>query len=434
MKARLVRREAAEGRRQEREEKRQRRRLHRAERRARRASASRLSDPDPGSTAPMEPAPPGSRALAHQLASAGVLRSPAWRRAVERVPRDLFLPRFYEGDGERGVDYHLVDGANPDRWERWMAQVYDPEQWLVTGYDPRSLRPTSSAPMPRTVVAMLEALDVQPGQRVLEIGTGSGYTTALLCERLGSEMVTTVEIGEEPVDRAGRRLRMAGYTPTLVAGDGVDGHSAGAPYDRVTATGRTARVPASWVDQTRAGGLVIAVTPGGVVRLVCAGDGSAAGRLLGDDAGFLPMRGHSPAHLSWDELRALVRGPGETRPAFSGTWSMLVGEEITAFWPLALLRFLPHADRFFVAPGRMALVALDDRSWIVVDVDAQHVTQGGPRRLWDRLEGLYHELDGQGRPSRDRLGLTVRGDGGHCVWLDDPDSPHRWELEQCPPR
>jgi hypothetical protein len=116
-------------------------------------------------TTRMEPTPPWSRALANQLARAGVLRSEAWRRAVERVPRDLFLPRFYEGDCERGVGYRLVDGSNPDQRERWIAAVYDPGESLVTGYDPRSLRPTGSATMPRTVVAMLEALDVEPGQR-----------------------------------------------------------------------------------------------------------------------------------------------------------------------------------------------------------------------------------------------------------------------------
>jgi protein-L-isoaspartate O-methyltransferase len=391
------------------------------------ASSGWASDTVP--TTRMEPTPPRSRVLAHQLTRAGVLRSEAWRRAVERVPRDLFLPRFYEGDCERGVGYRLVDGSNPDQRERWIATVYDPGESLVTGYDPRSLRPTGSAVMPRTVVAMLEALDVEPGQRVLEIGTGSGYSAALLCERLGSERVTTVEIQVEMVARARRRLRRAGYTPTLVVGDGVDGHAAGAPYDRVIATCRTARVPASWLEQTRAGGVVVAVTPGGVVRLVRAGDGSASGRLGPDDAGFLPMRDHSPAHVSWDELRALIHDLAESHPAFAGTWPMLVGDEITAFWPLALLRFLSHADRFFVAPGRMALVALDDRSWIVVDVEPRRVTQGGPRRLWDLLEALYRDLDGRRRPSRERLGVTVRADGSHCVWLDEPASEHRWELE-----
>jgi protein-L-isoaspartate O-methyltransferase len=384
---------------------------------------------DTMSTVPTDPTAPRSRALAHHLASTGVLRSRAWRRAVERVPRDLFVPRFHEGDCERGIEYRLVDGTDPDQRERWITKVYDAGESLVTEYDRRTLRPTTSATMPRIVVAMLEALDVEPDHRVLEIGTGSGYSTALLCERLGSERVTTVDIGEEVVDRAWRRLRLAGYTPTLIVADGVHGHPPGAPYDRLIATCRTARVPASWVEQTRAGGVLVAVTPGGVVRLVRAGDGSATGRFLADDdAGFMPMQCHAPAHLARDEMLALVHGQGESRPVSPGTWPMLVGEEITAFWPLALLRLMPHADRLFVGPGRMAMVDLGDRSWILVDVDGERVTQGGPRRLWDLLEALYRELDERGRPSGDRLGLTRHADGSQCVWLDDPGSERRWEL------
>lgn len=154
-----------------------------------------------------------SRALAAELSASGALRTAAWRHAVERVPRDLFVPRFYRGDCERGIDYELVDGARPDHHQRWLSSVYSPDASLVTAYDPRTLYPTTSATMPRIVVAMLEALAVEPGQRVLEIGTGSGYSTALLCERLGSEHVTTVDIGQRVVELARRRLREAGYTP-----------------------------------------------------------------------------------------------------------------------------------------------------------------------------------------------------------------------------
>jgi protein-L-isoaspartate O-methyltransferase len=80
----------------------------------------------------------------------------------------------------------------------------------------RPLRPTvemtytSSSTLPSLVLEMLEELDVAEGHRVLEIGTGSGYNAALLCQRLGSELVTSVDIDPELVDLARERLAANG--------------------------------------------------------------------------------------------------------------------------------------------------------------------------------------------------------------------------------
>ncbi len=366
--------------------------------------------------------------LAGELEAAGIVRSAVWREAVEVVPREVFVPRFFVGDAEHGTPYELVEGSNPDQRERWATLVHDAGTSLVTEYDPRTLYPTSSATMPRIVVEMLEALDVGPGHRVLEIGTGSGYSAALLCERVGSENVTTVDIGDEVVELARERLGAAGYGPAVIAADGFEGHPPGAPYDRLISTCTAQRVPRPWVEQTRAGGLMVMALPGGVVRLARAGDGSASGRFHPGDFGFMSMRGHAPAHLAGDELAALAGGPGESRPAIAGTWAMLEGREIPAFWPLALLRLMPFVDRFLGAPGEILMVARDDRSWIRIEAAAERVTQGGPRPLWDLLETLYHDLEERGRPGRERLGITVRADGRQWVWLDDAGSESRWEL------
>jgi hypothetical protein len=67
-------------------------------------------------------------------------------------------------------------------------------------------------------------------------------------------------------------------------------------------------------------------------------------------------------------------------------------------------------------------------SWVRFEREARQVVQGGPRRLWDEIEGRYEEWCRVGGPDRTRFGLTVSPDGGHTLWLDDPSSNHRWDV------
>lgn len=79
---------------------------------------------------------------------------------------------------------------------------------------------------------MLEALDIQEGQRILEIGTDTGYNAALLGHRLGDDNVFSVDIDPELIDTARRRLADIGRHPHLAAGNGAEGwrgHGEGMP-------------------------------------------------------------------------------------------------------------------------------------------------------------------------------------------------------------
>lgn len=147
------------------------------------------------------------------------------------------MPRFYrrvEGPDYGSDAYEPVDGASTEQHDAWLAHLYG-DHALVTRYgaDPPH-QPASSSSQPTIMARMLEALEVAPGDRVLEIatGTGTGYNAALLCERLGSEQVTTVDIDASLVEAASERLRLAGYIPTVAVTDGADGYPAGAPHDR----------------------------------------------------------------------------------------------------------------------------------------------------------------------------------------------------------
>jgi protein-L-isoaspartate O-methyltransferase len=213
-------------------------------------------------------------------------RSPWIRQAVEALPRHEFAPdRLWRWDGHT---YILVDrGTEPDQW---ATEVYgSPDAAAVTQVT--GGLPTSSLSCQGVVVDMLDCLLLDPGHRVLELGTGTGWNAALLAHRTGPGRVTSVEADEDLVRNARARLKAAGAAVGLQAGDGGRGRPDGAPYDRVIATYAVERVPWAWVAQTRPGGRI--VTPWGRlghVALTVAGDGrSANGRVQGL-AQFMPDR------------------------------------------------------------------------------------------------------------------------------------------------
>jgi protein-L-isoaspartate(D-aspartate) O-methyltransferase (PCMT) len=95
--------------------------------------------------------------------------------------------------------------------------------------------------MPTVMAGMLEALDLQPGHRVLEIGTG--YHAALLCQRVGAHNVVSVELDPALADAARRALAELGLRPRVHVGDGAAGLAAAAPFDRIIATASTDHIP-----------------------------------------------------------------------------------------------------------------------------------------------------------------------------------------------
>jgi protein-L-isoaspartate(D-aspartate) O-methyltransferase len=112
---------------------------------------------------------------------------------------------------------------------------------------------------PRTIATMLDLLRVEPGQHILEIGTGSGYSTALLSHLVGpGGTVTTVDIDPALTDRAARRLDADGRTNvTALTGDGTQ-TSPATDADRVVAWATADRIPSAWIRRAALGALVVA--------------------------------------------------------------------------------------------------------------------------------------------------------------------------------
>lgn len=175
--------------------------------------------------------------LADELAATGDLKTAGWRDAVRRVPRHVFLPRFYAWQDTDGGPTAWVPVTHESAGDdSWLTQVYENTTWTtqLDGNDasweregPQFGSPTSSSTLPGLLVMMLEHLDVADDDRLLIVGTGTGYSTALASERLGADHVVSIDVDPVLVNRARDRLRQAGHTPTVIAGDGLAGYETG---------------------------------------------------------------------------------------------------------------------------------------------------------------------------------------------------------------
>lgn len=186
------------------------------------------------------------QAMVDELISQGELRDVQWIQVFRVVPRHCLVPSYHPMNSQT-----VVDGADPEQTSAWLHAIYS-DTTLVTQRRPDAV--TSSGTMPGLIALMLHALDVDEGHTVLQAGTGTGYTAALLSELLGSDHVVSIDIDPELTEPAQRRLRSCGYHPTVVTADAAVGYSPRAPYDRVMATFAVQSIPPAWLEQTRDGG------------------------------------------------------------------------------------------------------------------------------------------------------------------------------------
>ena len=122
---------------------------------------------------------------------------------------------------------------------------------------------------PHMVAIMADLLDPDPGDRILEVGTGCGYHAAVTAELVGPENVWTVEYHEDLAERAREILDELGYGAISVrAGDGREGWPEHAPYDGAYLTCAGSSFPSAVVEQIRSGGVVLGPIGDGRQRLI----------------------------------------------------------------------------------------------------------------------------------------------------------------------
>ena len=162
------------------------------------------------------------RQLAQSVKKKGI-RNDGIISAIEKVPRHFFL------------DSAFAEQAYQDK-----ALQIDEGQTISQPY---------------TVAYQTMLLDIKPGDKVLEIGTGSGYQACILIE-LGAE-VYSIERIQSLSDKAKTLLNMMGYSPNLFVGDGTLGLPDHAPFDKIIVTAAAPEIPKALIDQLKSGGKLV---------------------------------------------------------------------------------------------------------------------------------------------------------------------------------
>ena len=181
--------------------------------------------------------------LIHSLITGGYLKTPAIVEAFRKIDRKGFVP----------------------------------EAMKVWAYldQPLSIGQGQTIYQPLTVAFMLELLEPAAGQKVLDVGTGSGWQAALLAEIAGTQgLVVSIERIKSLSESARQNLSKFNFNNLkLVVGDGSLGYLQEALYDRIIAAASSNLIPQTWQDQLKPGGVIVAPVGESLVKLVKIGDG-----------------------------------------------------------------------------------------------------------------------------------------------------------------
>jgi protein-L-isoaspartate(D-aspartate) O-methyltransferase len=159
------------------------------------------------------------------------------------------------------VEQYGIDSRAAAAMRAVPRHEFVPESKRAAAYEdhPLPIGEGQTISAPHMVAMMTDLLDLGPGNRVLEIGTGCGYHAAVTAELVGADHVYSVEYHDSLTRKARDRLARTGYGSVSVrAGDGRDGWPECAPYDRAYLTCAADEFPETVVEQVRPGGLVLA--------------------------------------------------------------------------------------------------------------------------------------------------------------------------------
>lgn len=325
-----------------------------------------------------------ARALADRVSH----RGSRWYEPIARTPRHAFVPAWWEREDDEWV---LRRGP--------LARTYT-DRSLVTRVGPLHAdhadpaahpggRPTSSSTQPSLALRMYRYAQLADGLDVLEVGTGSGYGTALLCHRHTKGRITTVDVDPYLTKAGAGRFDALGLHPKVHTLDAT-GPLPGA-YHRIVSTVAVRPIPAAWLEALPLGGrLVTTITGTWMILTATKTKDGFFGQVERDWAGFMNTRSgddYDPDDgPSFDAIRGL-----EGEQVRLGSYPLVdVAEapELSTLLGIAApgIRHYYQRDEDGLAT---ALMTHPDGSWAraeAVGPNLPVVQQGGPRRLWDELD------------------------------------------------
>ena len=337
--------------------------------------------------------------------------------AFAAVPREAFVSDGFQRPG----------GGWVSPGDRDFLDLVHRDDVLVTKVDGRT--PISSSSQPSLMAIMLDALDVRPGHRVLEIGAGTGYNAALLAA-LGATVVS-IDTQEDVAARAAAAVDGLGIAGVQVqTGDGYAG-APGHRFDRVIVAVGVAGLSPRWLNQLDPGGLAVVPVEHAGTHPVLAVRGAAAGPVTAEvicPSGFMSASGpltaaHQFAHPSPAATGELGPLTPATGPRFDPPLGALSYRDL---WYAAGVwhRRATHA----AVPGveHSCLVLLDDTrtGGAAIPPDGAVLTTGD-RTLAQDANDILRRWDAEGRPPMRewRVTLALAGQPDAPIWV-----PANWSL------
>lgn len=320
--------------------------------------------------------------LLEHIREQGAAVDPLVAEALRTVPRHLFLPDL-----------------PPDEAYR--------DEAIVTKRDADG-RPVSSSSQPMIMAIMLDQLAARPGQRVLEIGAGTGFNAALLATIVGERgSVTSVDLDADIVERARENLDAAGFPNVAVLpGDGALGHPDRAPYHRIIATVGLWDLPPAWLEQLRPGGrLVVPIDLRGVqVSVAFERQGAHWTSRSAAPCGFIRMRGPfagpektyvldsvtgltlnlpTSREVDTDALTAVLDEPPDVHPIGPAPTAMQLFEGFTLWLAVHEPRWCALSEKAAADPARLAAAPMRAQenagtAGILADDGLALIAIGGP--------------------------------------------------------
>jgi protein-L-isoaspartate(D-aspartate) O-methyltransferase len=239
----------------------------------------------------------------------------ATQKAFMAVPRHLFVKHYREFGTQDWIE------VNENNLESHLATIYRDGTLLLFGGENDDIVSTIS--QPSFVLHMLDLLQLKPGHKVFELGTGSGWNAALMAHLVGPEgHVYSLEIIPAVAQTAKENIEHAGIkNVSVIEADAGEGYAPGAPFDRVIFTAGTYDLPHQLFHQTKDGGLLLMIIKnrgGGDVLFLLRKNGDHFESLESEICFFVQMTGkYRVTDLDPIDLKSIPEWPGLEQQAVS---------------------------------------------------------------------------------------------------------------------